>query len=108
MANVRCKKEHSEDLIIDPKTRVNYVARVEPLKYLDTAVICGREGCIEPGLAHLSEDEWQDYREGERYFYPFRTNMVKIEVGDNAETIERHNDGTISFHKFMAERMRNK
>jgi hypothetical protein len=100
MATFRCREEHSEELLTNPRTRVNYVARVEPINYPGTSVICGRGDCKKPGLAHFNEDEWQKYQQGECIFDLYETTAAKFKVGENAETIERHNDGIISFRRW--------
>lgn len=87
MANARCK-EHSNDLVAGA-TRNRYVARVQPLNYPKTSVICGRRGCHNPALIHLNDEEWQDYQQGERIFEP-HTQAVKIKVSEIAETIPRN------------------
>lgn len=84
MANARCR-EHSNDLV-SGATRDTYVARVEPLNYPNTSVICGRRGCLRPALVHLNEEEWQNYRLGVRFFEP-HTQAVKIRVSEKVETI---------------------
>jgi len=99
MANVRCKEEHSEHLIRNARSR-EYVARVEPHTYRNTDVICGTIGCTRPGLVHLDEEEWLSYQQGSCIFDLFETSATKFRVGENAETIERHNDGRISFHRW--------
>ncbi|MEA2086328.1 MAG: hypothetical protein U9O84_04765 [Chloroflexota bacterium] len=100
MANIRCREEHSQSLIENARRR-EYVACVEPLNYPNTDVICGTIGCPRPGLVHLDEEEWLAYQqENRRIFDLFETSAVKFRVGENAETIERHNDGTISFRSW--------
>jgi hypothetical protein len=47
-------------------------------------------------MVHLDEKEWQDYRQGVRFFYPYQTNEVEIRVGENCEIIEKRNS-EISF-----------
>ena len=86
MASARCR-EHSSDLVRGA-TRNTYVARVEPLNYPNTSVICGRRDCQKPVLIHLNEEEWQDYQQGERIFEP-HTQAVKIRVSEKVETIPR-------------------
>ncbi len=88
MANVRCTGEHSDHLVRHARRRI-YVARVEPINYPRTAVICGIEGCIKPGLVHLDKEEWLEYHRGERIFGLFETNAVKFEVKENAELISQ-------------------
>ena len=100
MANFRCREEHSEELLINPRTRVNYVARVEPINYPHTSVICGRADCCKPGLAHLNEDEWQKYQRGKRIFDQYERTDAKFRVGENAETIHNRN-GIISFRPWQ-------
>jgi len=86
MANARCR-EHSDDLVRGA-TRNRYVARVEPLNYPNTSVICGRRDCQNPALIHLNEEEWQEYQQGERFFEP-HTQAVKIRVSERAERTRR-------------------
>ena len=95
MANVRCTV-HSDHLVKNARSRV-YVARVEPLNYLNTDVICGTIDCLRPGLVHLDEKEWLAYQqENQRIFDLFETSATKFRVGENAETIHNRN-GIISF-----------
>jgi len=75
MARVRCARKHSP-----PKGRkYRYVEAVKPIGYPDTAAICGREGCREPGLVWLSVQEWEEYQRGERIF-DFQHGGAKIRV----------------------------
>ena len=63
MALVRCN-HHGK-----PKGRtVTYVQSVKPLGWPDTAAICGRSGCEEPGLIWLSVEETRAYAKGQRVF----------------------------------------
>jgi len=85
VANVRCRGEHSGHLLKNARSCI-YVARVEPLNYSNTSVICGKKGCTEPGLVHLDEKEWQDYQNGQRFFNP-HTLAIKVKLGDTVEVI---------------------
>jgi hypothetical protein len=85
LANARCRGEHSDELV-KRATKNIYVVRVEPLNYPSSSVICGRKNCINPALIHLSEKEWQEYRQGVRIFEP-HTQAVKIRVSEKVETI---------------------
>ena len=61
MALVRCKQ------CGPPKGRTRtYVASVQPLRYPETAVICGRAGCERPGLVWLDEEDKAKYDQGQR------------------------------------------
>ena len=63
MGLVRCDK-HGE-----PEGRVyKYATKKDPIGYPDTAAICGRKGCRNPGRLYLTEDEADEYRRGERIF----------------------------------------
>lgn len=64
MALVRCKK-HGK-----PRGRSReYVGPVEPLGFPETAAICGRHECEEPGLIWLEQRELDAYSRGQRVFY---------------------------------------
>lgn len=57
-----------------------YVKAVEPLGYPDdTAAICGRRDCNNPGLVWLTTQELEAYEAGERII-EIPNNAVKIKV----------------------------
>ena len=63
MALVRCER-HGR-----PQGRSrSYVLSVSPFGYPDTAAICGRAGCEEPGLVWLDEADAARYAAGTRVF----------------------------------------
>lgn len=76
MALVRCDKKHSPP---KRKKKHRYVQAVQPIGYPNTAAICGREGCREPGLVWLNVQESEEYQRGERIF-DFQHAGAKIRV----------------------------
>jgi len=80
MALVRCR-EHP------PKGRDGpYVESVKPIGYPDTAAVCGRPECENPGLLWLKKNDAKAWREGQTVF-GVHTHTVKIKV-------ERHQPRT--------------
>ena len=77
MAIVRCEK-HPVRLELATN---RYVKRAEPLGYLNTAAICGIKHCQEPGLVWLTNEELDQFNNGERYF-GVKTFTVKVKVSD--------------------------
>ena len=78
MAIVRC----NEHPVNKKQAKNDYIRLAKPIGYPNTAVICGRAGCIEPGNVWLTDDEVSDYNRGERYFrVKTYTIKVKIEEG---------------------------
>lgn len=75
MAIVRCK-EHPVRL--DLATN-RYVRIAEPLGYPNTAAICGIGHCNERGLVWLTEEELDEFNNGNRYFR-VKTYTVKVRV----------------------------
>jgi hypothetical protein len=72
MALVRCE-HHGK-----PKGRsVNYVRYVKPVGWPETAAICGRSGCEQPGLIWLSEVESRSYDRGNHVF-EFNNASMKV------------------------------
>jgi hypothetical protein len=69
LAIVRC--EHHEPV---GRSR-NYVAKVKPIGYPDTAMVCGSKWCLQPGLVWLEMDEHEAYKLGERVFEAFTASM---------------------------------
>ncbi|HEX9116306.1 MAG TPA: hypothetical protein VGA61_09580 [Anaerolineae bacterium] len=78
MALVRCYKHGN------PVGRTNqYVMHVRPLGYPETAALCGRRGCAEPGLVWLTVEEEFAYLKGERVFdLPVAAIKVRVEGED--------------------------
>jgi hypothetical protein len=75
MALVRCDKHGNPK----GKSKNNYVIGVEAVGHPETAAICGRDGCENPGLVWLNEQEHKDYKVGQRVF-GFNTNVFKVKV----------------------------
>jgi hypothetical protein len=69
MAIVRCE-------VHKPSGRThNYVLKVKPVGYPDTAMVCGSKTCTVPGLVWLEEDESAAYDRGQRIFQSFTATM---------------------------------
>lgn len=77
MAIVRCEK-HPVRLELATN---RYVQRAEPLGYPNTAAICGTKHCQEPGLVWLTNEELDQFNNGERYFR-VKTFTVRVKVSD--------------------------
>lgn len=77
MAIVRCKKH---PVRLDLATN-RYVRMAEPFGYPNTAAICGIAHCNEPGLVWLTDEELDQFNNGNRYFR-VKTYTVKIKVSD--------------------------
>jgi hypothetical protein len=75
MALVRCDRHRN------PVGRTNrYVGRVRPPGYPQTAALCGRKGCEEPGLVWLTLEEQVAYLQGARVFeLPVAAIKVRVE-----------------------------
>lgn len=74
MALVRCD-EHGP-----PRGRTQtYVQAVHPLGYPETAAICGRQNCTQPGLLWLNKGDRKAYDSGERIF-SVQTAAVKVKA----------------------------
>lgn len=75
MALVRCENHGN------PKGRGdnNYVIGLKPVGYPETSAICGRSGCENPGLVWLTEEEHEEYKNGQRVF-GFNTHVFKVKV----------------------------
>lgn len=73
MAIVRCVEHLPEG------RKAEYVMSLNPIGYPDTAAVCGREGCEQPGLVWLTEDERLAYVDGQRVF-EVKTNAIKVRV----------------------------
>jgi hypothetical protein len=56
-----------------------YAHSVNPVGYPDTAAICGRVGCENPGRVLLQDHEWESYQLGERIFAG-RYDFTKVRV----------------------------
>lgn len=76
MAIVRCERCGLKV----SRTKRNYVRRVKPRGYPETAVICGLSKCENPGMVWLEEHEFTEYEKGERIFtIPSFAAKVKVE-----------------------------
>ena len=75
MALVRC---HTHG---NPRGRAGnaYVAAVQPIGYPETAAICGRPDCNNPGLLWLTREEQIAHARGQRVF-DLSTNAACIKV----------------------------
>ena len=63
-----------------PRRRTRtYVLAVQPVGYPDTAAVCGRSECAQPGLVWLSEEEKVEYDRGQCIF-SVPSAAVKIKV----------------------------
>ena len=62
MAIVRCEKHPLGT------TKRNYEGYALPIGFPETAAICGRVGCEEPGRVWLETDEVEAHRRGRRIF----------------------------------------
>lgn len=58
---------------------LTYVLAVHPVGYPNTAAICGRSECKQPGLVWLSEEEKAEYDRGQRIF-SVPSAAVKVKV----------------------------
>jgi hypothetical protein len=74
MAIVRCEK-HPLGI-----TKFQYGSYALPVGYPDTAAICGRPGCEEPGRVWLEREEAEAHCAGSRVFSA-RTHSMKVRVG---------------------------
>jgi hypothetical protein len=75
MAIVRCERHP-----LSP-TKLTYGGYVLPIGYPNTAAVCGRVGCEEPGRVWLTSDEVIGHQDGERVF-GVKTHSIKVRVGD--------------------------
>jgi hypothetical protein len=80
MARARCDK-HTPGGTRQAGTQYVYRAFALPLRYPETAAICGREDCESPARLWLTEPERADHQRGVRIF-GISTNSVKIRVSD--------------------------
>jgi hypothetical protein len=65
MALIRCN-EHKPS---PSATKYEYISTAKkPIGYPNTAVVCGKKGCLDPGLVWLDERETIAYEAGERIF----------------------------------------
>lgn len=74
MAWVRCMKHSLK------ATSMDCAGHVLPLGHPNTAILCGSDGCEEPGLAWLTRDEANSHKAGRRVFN--LGNEAKIRVSD--------------------------
>lgn len=76
MALVRCEACGIQPAGTGHYTR-DYVRAVHPVGYPETALVCGRPDCYQPGIIWLESDESAAYDNGERVFQ-LQTNAVKV------------------------------
>lgn len=57
-----------------------YVFSVQPVGYPATAVICGRSGCVNPGLVWLEPKEDVAYKNNGQRIFSTPSNTAKIKV----------------------------
>jgi hypothetical protein len=70
MALVRCENHGWPE----GRTRT-YIRSVEPIGFPETAAICGRHGCENPGLIWLEPQEAAGYEAGQRVFHSESSTM---------------------------------
>ncbi|MEM2941631.1 MAG: hypothetical protein QW304_08815 [Thermoproteota archaeon] len=76
MATVRCEKCGLKL----SRAKRNYVAKVKPLGYPNTAVICGLSNCENPGIVWLENHEYEEYKKGHRIFrIPSFATKIRVE-----------------------------
>jgi hypothetical protein len=76
MAIVRC----DQCGIKFSRAKRNYVTKVKPIGYPNTALICGLLKCENPGLVWLEEHEFEEYNKGQRIFrIPSFAAKIKVE-----------------------------
>lgn len=78
MAIVRCK-EHP---VQGNQARNVYVRRTKPVGFPNTAAICGRRYCNNPGYVWLTLEEHDQFIGGRRY-YTLDTALVRLRVTDD-------------------------
>ena len=76
MALVRCDAHGKPE---GTKVKDAYVKAVEPVGYPETAAICGRSHCEQPGHVWLIAQEYEEYQCGQRTF-GVKTQAVKVRV----------------------------
>ncbi|MEI6506837.1 MAG: hypothetical protein WCO54_00035 [Bacteroidota bacterium] len=79
MAICRCKDEKHQ-----PKGKThNYKYYAFPIGDENTAFICGRRKCKNPGVIYLTKSELKEFTKGERIF-AFKSNSSKVKLEDKA------------------------
>ena len=62
------------------RTKRDYVKKVKPRGYPETAVICGLLKCENPGMVWLEKHEFEEYEKGTRVFrIPSFAAKIKVE-----------------------------
>ena len=62
------------------RTKRNYVRKVKPKGYPQTAIICGLRKCENPGMVWLDKHEAEEYEIGERIFtIPSFATKIQVE-----------------------------
>lgn len=76
MAIVRCEKCGLQI----SRTKRDYVGKVKPRGYPETAAICGILKCEKPGMVWLEKHEFEEYEKGQKIFrIPSFATKVKVE-----------------------------
>lgn len=63
MGFVRCTQHEPE------AKKYEYTGAVCTIGYPNTAAVCPRDDCHNPGLLYLTESEYDDYKRGRRVFH---------------------------------------
>jgi len=72
---------------------MTYVAAVEPIRYPDNAIVCGREDCANSGLIYLDDEEfWRYEHQGKRLYRLGNWETLKVELSDNIVGGSRRGD----------------
>jgi len=63
-----------------PSDEHGYSHTVNPIGYPNTAAVCGRPECSNPGRVLLKDAEWKLYQNGQRVFEgPNRFTKIQVE-----------------------------
>lgn len=73
MAFARCENHSSRG------TKKSYVTFQIPIGYPNSAVICGRKECHVNVKVYLTQEEVNEYRQGQRIF-SYDSNVAKVRV----------------------------
>ncbi len=76
MALVRCEK-CGVKLPGRGHYKRTYVQHVLPVGHPNSAVVCGKPACLQPGVIWLEEPEAKAYAKGQQIFY-LQTNTTKV------------------------------
>lgn len=76
MALVRCDTHGKPQ---GGNVQAKYVYAANPVGYPNTAALCGRTRCENPGRAWLTQAEYSAYQQGQRVF-GFNSNVINLKV----------------------------